>query len=103
MNGLNGDNESKVRKILFNEVSLFLALTGTVLSAVFWVSGPQQELKLELARLQGQVEAQGELSKQLQNIKDNDLHEVQRKLDEQGLMIIEVQKSIVRLETLITR
>ena len=95
------NGEGKVRKILFNEVSLFFAFAGAVLSVFIWLTSPQQNFEIKLVALQSKIEATETIAEKLQNIKDNDLHEVQRKLDDQQTQLIEIQKAIVRLGVLI--
>jgi len=44
----NGNGEKKWRKWLFNEISLLTGLIAIVLSILFWIQNPIQELRTEL-------------------------------------------------------
>ena len=93
--------EDKVRRILFNEGAFILGLVGVVSSFIFWVSGPQNSLKLEIVRLQSQVESNESVAVELQKIKNNDLHEMQLRMDRiEERQIIELQ-AIARIEALL--
>jgi len=95
------EHESKIRKVLFNEISLGVALVGFVLSTVFWILNPQQELKLEVVRLQGQVESNETVAAELSKIKNNDLHEIQLRMQRIEDRQIEQIEATARIEALL--
>jgi CTP:phosphocholine cytidylyltransferase-like protein len=97
----NGNGESRIRKVIFNEVSFVVAVVGCVTGVVFWVANPQKELEMQVAKLQNQVENNETVTAKLQNIKDNDLHELQLRLEQIEARQIEEMKAITRLETLL--
>lgn len=99
-NNGNGNNNEKIRKVLFNEVSFFLAGIGIISSLMFWVMNPQQEMKLDLVRMQSQLESNQTITTELRNIKDNDLNEIQLRLDRIESRQIESLKSLATLENL---
>ena len=94
----NGNGESKIRKVLFNEVALFVGAMGFVLSIVFWIVNPQQNIELRIQGIQKDIASHQVLSEQMQNLKDNDLHSitvsVQKILDNQSLIF----ERIARIE-----
>lgn len=96
-------DESKIRKVLFNEISLSLSVVGVVLGAVFWISNPQKKLEIEIVKLQSQVESNESVAAELAKIKNNDLHEVQLRMDRIEARQIEELQAIARLEALLTR
>lgn len=99
----NTNGESKIRKVIFNEVSLFIALIGCISGVIFWVANPQKALEIEIVRLQTRVESNETIAAELQTIKNNDLHEIQLRLDRIEARQIEEMKAISRLEALLSR
>lgn len=95
------DNESKIKKILFNEVSFIVAGIGLVSSVMFWVMNPHQNLELQVVRLQSQVESNTTVTNALEKIKSNDLNEINIKLQNLEDRQLEIIKAIARLEALI--
>lgn len=99
----NSNGESKIRKVLFNEVSLVVAIIGATLSVMFWVVNPQSELKLELTKLQSQIESNKTVQEELSKIKNNDLHEIQLRMDRMEERQIDQLKAISRIEAILKR
>lgn len=95
------DNESKIKKILFNEVSFIVAGIGLVSSVMFWVMNPQQNLELQIVRLQAQVESTETVTTALEKIKSNDLNEINIKLQNLENRQLEIIKAVARLEALL--
>lgn len=93
--------EDKIRRVLFNEVSFVIALIAAVSSAIFWVSGPQNDLKLDVVKLQTQLESNETVTAELAKIKNNDLHEVQLRLDRIEERQLENIKALSRIEALL--
>jgi hypothetical protein len=83
MEAING--ESKIRKIIFNELTLVIALVGCISGVIFWVANPQTEMKMEIIKLQSQAESNQTVVAALEKIKNNDF--------------VEIHKSIEQLET----
>ena len=96
-------NENKITKIIFNQVSLFVACVGLVSSVMFWVMNPQQSLELSIVKLQGQVETNEQVGVMLQKFKDNDLHELQLRMEQIEARQIEEMKGMSRIETLLSQ
>ena len=76
-------------------------MVGFVLSTVFWILNPQQELKLEVVRLQGQVESNETVAAELSKIKNNDLHEIQLRMQRIEDRQIEQIEATARIEALL--
>jgi hypothetical protein len=97
------ENEHKIRKVLFNEISFLIAGIGLVSSVIFWVTNPQTELKMQITKLQGQIETNQTVTQELEKIKNNDFVEIHIKLKEieesQTKMLIEMGK----LQTIIEK
>lgn len=101
MEGQESNTSEKFRKVLFNEVSFIIAIVGAVGAAVMFITNPANKSQLEIERLKVQFESQQEISEQLQNIKDNDLHSLQQTTGLIQSSMLELQKEIVRLHTII--
>jgi hypothetical protein len=97
------DNENKIKKVLFNEISFLIAGIGLISSVIFWVTNPQNELEIKIIQLQSQVESYESVGLMLQKFKDNDLHELQLRLERMEEREIEMMKSLARLEALYTK
>ena len=95
------NSESFVRKILFNEVSLFLALIGAVLSVFVYITKPQQSADVAIEVLKSQNEAQDKTIDDLITNERNDLHTVQEKLDAQNVQIQSLMVEIGQLQSII--
>lgn len=97
------EHESKVKKILFNEISLAMSIIGVTLAVAFWVVNPQTELEKQLIRLQAQTESNEQVATALEKIKNNDLHEMQLRMDRMESRQIEQLQAIARIEALLSK
>jgi len=97
------ENESKIRKVLFGEVSLFMAVIGTCLSIAFWIVNPQNALQLKIVTLEGRVESSQTVAEELNKIKNNDLHEMQLRMDRIEARQVDELQAIARIEALLGR
>lgn len=89
------------QKYLYNQVSLAVAATGLIASIIFWVTSPVSELKLQIVKLESQVESNETIMNELEKIKNNDLHEVQLRMDRIEARQIEELQAIARIEALL--
>lgn len=96
-------SEGKIKKVLFNEISFMIAGIGLVSSVIFWVTNPQTELKIEITKLQSQVESNKTITEELNKIKNNDLHEVQLRMDQIEERQIKELEAIARIEAILQR
>jgi len=97
------EQETKIRKVLFNEVSLVIAIIAAIMGAVTWVSNPQKQMSDSLIKLQAQVETNETVASELAKIKNNDLHEMQLRMDQIEARQIEELKAIARIEVLLDK
>lgn len=68
--------ENIINRILENRVTTVVTFVGIVVAVVFWVKAPQNALELRVALLEQKQMSDNDLVLKLQNIKDNDLHEI---------------------------
>lgn len=92
----------KIRKVMFNEVSFLFSVVGVVIGVTFWVSNPQRDLQLELVKLQSQVENNQTVTDALEKIKNNDLHEMQLRMDRFEQRQVQQLEAIARIEALVS-
>ena len=74
------NGESKIRKVIFNEFTLIIALVSVVSGIIFWISNPQNEMQIEIVKLQAQVDSNQTVSAALEKIKNNDFVEFHNRL-----------------------
>lgn len=94
---LNGGTDSKIRKAIFNEVSFCIALVGIVSSLIFWVSNPQNEMQIELVRLQAQMDSNETVVQTLEKIKNNDFVEIHKAIDQIETRQIEILQTLAAI------
>lgn len=97
------ENESKIRKMMFNEVSLAMAIVGVTLSVSMWVINPQQDLREEVIRLKAQIESNETVATELAKIKNNDLHELHLSIGRLEERDIAILQAIARVEALLAK
>ena len=97
------DHETKIRKVLFNEVSFGIAVVGAILSIVFWVVNPQADLQIQIVKLQAQIENNETVGAELSKIKNNDLHEMNLSIGRLEERDIQILQALARIEALIKK
>ena len=76
------EGEGKIRKVIFNEVTLVLALVSIISGAIFWVTNPQTEMQMQIVKLEAQVDSNQTVTVALEKIKNNGFVEFQLKMDQ---------------------
>lgn len=84
------DNESRVRKIIFNEITLIIALVSLVSGVIFWVTNPQYDMELKLVKLESQLESNQTVVAALEQIKNNDFVEIEIKMNKLEARQVEI-------------
>lgn len=95
--------ENQITKVLYNQVSLAIGGIALISSFIFWVTSPQYELRNTITKLQAQVESNQTVSVELEKIKNNDLHEIQLRMDRIESRQVEELQAIARIEALISK
>lgn len=93
--------ESKIKKVLFNEVNFVLAIVAIVGMVYFGFFSVQYRYQKQIDDINNTIDTTTRLSSQLQNIKDNDMVELKEADKRMENYVIEIQKQIVKLETLL--
>jgi len=94
------DRDAKIKKILYNEVSLVVGAVALISSCIFWVQNPQNEMELQLVKLQSQVENNQSVVHELDKLKNNDFVEIHKALEQIQTREIDIMKALARLEAI---
>lgn len=95
------NGETKIKRVLFDQVSLIIAIIGAVLAVMAWVQNPATANKEQIEYLKGEIVKNQALSDQLTKTQQNDLHTIEGKLEAQQAILLELQKQGVKLETIL--
>lgn len=101
------DNTGLLPKWAYNQGNLLLGAVALTVAVVAWVQNPQQKNELANQRLEllfaQQQERSEQLSKQIQNLKDNDLHTVEGHLNDIGTTQQELAKQLAVMQAILMR
>jgi len=81
------NNNEKIRKILFNEVSFFVSIIGVVIGCVLFVSKPDSEMRMDIAMIEQRIHT----------IEFNHLKSIETDIDEIEMDIDEINDAIVEI------
>jgi len=95
------NSDNRIRKVLFNEVSLIIATVSLVSGMIFWVMNPQKNLEVQIIKLESRVESNQTVVAALEKIKNNDFVELKEKMDQIETRQIETIKEIAVLQELV--
>lgn len=79
--------ENKLKKVLYNEVTLILTLIGLVSTFIFWVTNPSNVLSQRVGSLEQSIEYQSDA-----------LEEIKSKVNVIDSRQVEILQAIARLE-----
>lgn len=96
----NSGNYSKVRKLLFNEVSLFISIVAAVFSIYFFLTGPQEINKKDIIEIKHGIEV---LQLEIDSIKNNHLSHLQSALEVECTKNEEQDETLKQIEINIAR
>ena len=95
METINGEN--KIKKIIFNELTLLIALVGCISGVIFWVANPQVDMQLQIVRLEAQVESNQSVVTALEKMKNNDLVELHKSIEQIETRQIEILQCLAAI------
>ena len=98
MEPTNGNGDSKIRKVIFNEVTLVVAMVGLISGLIFWVTNPQYDLEMKVVKLEAQMESNQTVVDALETIKNNDFVEFQLKMDQIENRQISILESLAAIK-----
>jgi len=94
----NGNGESKIRKVIFNELTLVIAMVSLVSGVIFWVTSPQTETEIRIVKLESQIEHNESVVMALEKIKNNDFIELHLKMDQIESRQIEILQAMAAIQ-----
>ena len=97
----NGTTESRITKVLYNQVSLVLAICGVFLGGFIFLTSPSRDNNTALQLQDARIIAQRETIDNLTKIQQNDTQEVKAALKDLILQIQAQQQEITKLTTII--
>lgn len=106
----NGPSESKIQKVIFNQVSLVLAISGVLFGIYFTFANPQKNSDMVIATLRSdlheheavQLASDKAIAAQLELIRQGDLKDLKEDLIENRSEITSLRNEIIKLETIIS-
>lgn len=82
-------------------IYLSIAIISAIAGAVLFVVRPQKKLEIELAEIKARADEKEKLSAQIQNIKDNDLHTIEGKVNKLTDHVVNNSKQITEIKTIL--
>lgn len=92
------NDESKVKKILFNEISFLIAGVGLVSSLILWVTNPQVEITRRVDAIEQEVEHTSTDYDRMEQSQLTDLAEIKQRLTTIDNRQLELLQAVARLE-----
>jgi len=93
-------NNTKIRKVLFNEISLMTGIVAIAVVVVLFIVGPDAQLKEDISLIHQDLNYIK--TNHLKHIED-DIKEINIKNEKQDDILIKINESLVRIETLLDR
>ncbi len=95
------NSESKIRKVLFNEITFIIAIVAALSSVIYWVQNPQQKNDVAIQLQDQRITSQQKTIDELTKTQQNDIQEVKKGLTELEDQVEILNKDIVKLQTII--
>jgi len=93
--------DSKIRKILFNEVSLIIAICGIILGGFIYLTDPSKSNTLALALQNARITEQQRIVVELTKTQQDDIKEVKNETTGMRNEIQFLTNNIIKLQTII--
>jgi len=93
--------ESKIKKVLFNEVNFVLAIVAIVGTIYFGFFSVQYRYQKQIDDIKNTIDTTTKLSAQLQNLKDNDMHTLAQNDAELKQQNQDILIAIAKLQTIV--
>jgi len=85
------NNESKIKKVLFNEVSLAISIMAFAIGCILFISEPDAKMRQDISLIEQKIET----------IESNHLITIQKELEKQGEQIDFINIKLERILTLL--
>ncbi|MCF7898836.1 MAG: hypothetical protein K9L31_02710 [Candidatus Pacebacteria bacterium] len=93
--------ENKIKKVIFNEVSLIIASCGVVLSGFLFLSDPGVQNNTAIKLQQQRIETQEEIIEKLTKTQQNDTQELKSEITGLRTEMQVLTNTITKLQTII--
>lgn len=91
----------KVRKVLFNEISLVIAIVGATVAVINYFAAPSINNEKSIELIQQEITSQKELSDQINNLKDNHIHTLEVKIDDANAKADRLENEVIEIKTIL--
>lgn len=92
------NEENKITKVLYNQVSFVVAIAGVLLSLFFWITSPQNAVQAQVDILQKEVDSNKETYNAQEEFQSQTLIEIKNKVIAIEGRQIELLQAVARLE-----
>lgn len=98
----NGNVEPRFKKLLYNEVTLVIAVIGITVGVFNYINNPQQQIQSAFDKYQAlQEQRDTTITKELQVIREGDLKDLKADILENRNQVDKLTNAITKLETII--
>jgi hypothetical protein len=98
MENMNQNNEGKIKKVLYNEVSFAIAIVSLVSGLIFWVTNPGVILSQRVSILESDVDHNNLSYQQTEAYQTEALMEIRKRTENIENRQIDLMKAVARLE-----
>lgn len=98
MENMNQNNEGKIKRVLYNEVSLSIAIVSLVSGLIFWVTNPGIILSQRVSVLEQDVTHQGEIYENEEKYQSDTLFEIKSRVKAIEDRQLDMIESLARME-----
>ena len=95
---MNQNSEGKIKKVLYNEVSLTIAIVSLVTGVIIWITNPGIILSQRVSVLEQEVTHQGETYLNEENYQSEMLKEIKDRLKSIEERQLELIKSVAKIQ-----
>lgn len=95
------NGESRIRKVLFSEAAMVATIIVVAVSIIQFFTNPSTENTRRITEIEAQLESTQKISDQINNLRDNHVHSLELKLDDQQQTIQETQKEVIEIKTIL--
>ena len=94
-------SDSKIRKVLFNEVTFGIAVIAAFFSCYTTLTNRPVDNTNEIDKLKIELQTKEELSAQITNLKDNHLHTLENKVNNIEAKVDDQNEKLIELKTML--
>ena len=95
------NGESRIRKILFSEAAMVATIIVVAVSVIQFFNNPSAENTRRIIQLEAQVDSFQKITDQINNLRDNHIHTLEVRLEDQSKTIEETQREVIEIKTIL--